>query len=105
MKNFFKRAVLFLSLSLFLAAPVLLMTGCAYNGQTGGGDSHAPTISSPGTEDSSDVSSSEDSSEGSSQDSSGGSSQDSSEGSSQDSSGGSSGGLINGGTFEPDGHF
>lgn len=89
MKNFFKRAVLFLSLSLFLAAPVLLMTGCAYNGQTGGGDSHAPTISSPGTEDSSDVSSSEDSSGGSS----------------QDSSGGSSGGLINGGTFEPDGHF
>ncbi len=89
MKNFFKRAVLFLSFSLFLAAPVLLMTGCAYNGQTGGGDSHAPTISSPGTEDSSDVSSSEDSSEGSS----------------QDSSGGSSGGLINGGTFEPDGHF
>lgn len=89
MKNFFKRAVVFLSLSLFLAAPVLLMTGCAYNGQTGGGDSHAPTISSPGTEDSSDVSSSEDSSGGSS----------------QDSSGGSSGGLINGGTFEPDGHF
>lgn len=89
MKNFFKRAVVFLSLSLFLAVPVLLMTGCAYNGQTGGGDSHAPTISSPGTEDSSDVSSSEDSSEGSS----------------QDSSGGSSGGLINGGTFEPDGHF
>ena len=72
MKNFFKRAVVFLSLSLFLAVPVLLMTGCAYNGQTGGGDSHAPTISSPGTEDSSDVSSSEDSSGGNSQDSSGG---------------------------------